>query len=111
MVARSSLTIVLRYQHANDATKDKEAEAKEDTDKPLGVVTEIDTIVFLVTLVDLPALIGKHSIDFLQVFLHLGLYLLVVFVKRLLHLLPVCMRNFGESYAMPNSSISNISVE
>ena len=88
-VARTSLPIVLGYQHGNIATKTEEAEAEEDSDKPLGVATEIDTIILLVTLADLPALIGKHSIDFFQMLLHLDQYLLVVLVKHLVHLLPV----------------------
>ena len=62
---------------------------EEEPEEPLGVATEIDSIVFLVTLVNLPALIGKHVIDFLQVLLHLVQHLLVVLVKHLLHLLPV----------------------
>ncbi len=39
---------------------------EEDADKPLGVVSEIDSIVFLVSLVDLPALLLKHFVDRIQ---------------------------------------------
>ena len=40
---RFSFPIVLRYQHADEATKNEEAEAEEETEKPLGVATEIDS--------------------------------------------------------------------
>lgn len=70
--------------------KVEDAKDKEETEESLGIATEIDTIIFLVMLVDLLALVGKHSIDFLQLALYLDLYLLVMLVKHLQHLLPVC---------------------
>lgn len=52
--------------------KVEDAKDKEETEESLGVATEIDTIIFLVMLVDLLALVGKHSIDFLQLALYLN---------------------------------------
>ena len=88
-VRRFLFSIVLRYHHGNDTTKSEKAKYKEEPEEPLGVASQINAIVFLITFVDLPAFVGKHSMNFLQVALHLDQYLFVVLVKHLLHLLQV----------------------
>ena len=60
---------MLRYQPTNETAETEEAEAEEETEKPLGVVTEIDTLIFLVTLRYLSALLLKHPVDITDVLL------------------------------------------
>jgi len=41
---------VLRYHHSDDTAQVEDAKDKEEIEESLGVATEIDTIIFLVTL-------------------------------------------------------------
>ena len=74
---------MLLYHHGNDTTKSEKAKDKEKPEEPLGVASQINAIVFLIAFVELPAFVGKHSMNFLQVALHLDQYLFVVLVKLL----------------------------
>ena len=50
---------------------------------------KIAAIIFLVTLLNLPAFFDKHTIDLTDMFLHLGKHPSVFLVKQVLYLLPV----------------------
>ena len=71
-------------QAENDYTKDEE-EPKE----PLGIVTEIAAIIFLVSFTDFLPFIGKHGIDLTDMLLHLSGHPFMLFVEHVLNLLPV----------------------
>ena len=71
-------------QAENDYTKDEE-EPKE----PLGIVTEVTAIKFLVAFTDFFPFISKHGIDLTDMHLHLCGHPLAFFGKLFLNFLPV----------------------
>ena len=71
-------------QAENDYTKNEE-EPKE----PLGIVTKVTTIIFLVSFTDFLPFISKHGIDLTDMRLHLCGHPLTFFSKQFLNLLPV----------------------
>ena len=74
-------------QAENDDTKNKE-EPKE----PLGIVTEIAAIIFLVAFTDFLPLISKHGIDLTDMHLHLWGHPLAFFGKQFLNLMGMILR-------------------
>ena len=58
--------------HDYGSGEDKEAQNKEE---PLGIVTEVTAIIFLVAFLNLPAFLDKHGIDLTDILLHLAIHL------------------------------------
>ena len=58
-------------------------------EEPLGIVTEIAAIIFLVSLTDFLSFISKHGIDLTDMHLNLCGHPLAFFGKQFLNLLPV----------------------
>ena len=85
------VVIILCNYHADTSCYHKEANRKEKPKEPLGIVTEVATIIFLVALTDFLPFIGKHRIDLTDMYLHLCGHLLAFFGKQFLNLLPVCI--------------------
>ena len=54
-------------------------------------MSQITAIIFLVSFLNSPAFFGKHTIDIMDMFLHLGKHPFVFLVKQVLYLLPVCI--------------------
>ena len=71
-------------QAKNDHTKDA-----EEPEEPLGIVTEIAAIIFLVSFTNFLPFISKHGIDLTDMLLHLSGHPFMLFVEHVLHLLPV----------------------
>ena len=71
-------------QAKNDHTKDA-----EEPEEPLGIVTEIAAIIFLVSFTNFLPFISKHGIDLTDMHLHLCGHPLAFFGKQFLYLLPV----------------------
>lgn len=63
--------------HDYGSSEDEEAQNKEEPEEPLGIVTEVTAIIFLVAFLNLPALLDKHSIDLTDILLHLAEHPLV----------------------------------
>ena len=74
-------------QAENDDTKNKE-EPKE----PLGIVTEIAAIIFLVSFTNFLPFISKHGIDLTDMRLHLCGHPLAFFGKQFLNLMGMILR-------------------
>ena len=74
-------------QAENDYTKDEE-EPKE----PLGIVTDIAAIIFLVSFTDFLPLISKLGIDLTDMHLHLFGHPLAFFGKQFLNLMGMILR-------------------
>ena len=53
---------MLRYYHSNDTAKTKEAKDEEEPNEPLGVVTKVIVLIFLVTFTYFIPFISKHGI-------------------------------------------------
>lgn len=71
-------------QAKNDHTKDA-----EEPEEPLGIVTEIAAIIFLVSFTNFLPFISKYGIDLTDMHLHLCGHPLAFFGKQFLYLLPV----------------------
>ena len=63
--------IVLCNYHSNTSCNHKDTNREEKPEEPLGIVTEIAAIVFLVAFTDFLPFIGKHGIDLTDMHLHL----------------------------------------
>ena len=74
-------------QAENDYTKDEE-EPKE----PLGIVTEIAVIIFLVSFTNFLLFIDKHGINLTDMHLHLCGHPLAFFGKQFLNLMGMILR-------------------
>ena len=84
-----SSSITLCYHHSYTSCNHKEANREEEPEEPLDIVTEIATIIFLVSLADFLPFISKHGIDLTDMHLHLCGHPLAFFSKQFLNLLPV----------------------
>ena len=67
----------------------EESQDEEEPEEPLGIVTEVATIIFLVSFTDFLPFIGKHGIDLTDMRLHLCSHPLAFFGKQFLDFLPV----------------------
>ena len=64
------VVVAVEYQEDSQAENDQ-AKNEEEPEEPLGIVTEVATIIFLVSLTDFLPFIGKHGIDLTDMLLHL----------------------------------------
>jgi len=60
------------HHHDYGSSEYEEAQEKEEPGEPLGVVTEIAAIIFLVAVHGFLALLNEHGIDLMDMFLHLA---------------------------------------
>ena len=74
-------------QAKNDHTKDA-----EEPEEPLGIVTEIAAIIFLVSFTNFLPFIRKHGIDLTDMHLHLCGHPLAFFGKQFLNLMGLILR-------------------
>ena len=81
--------IVLCNYHSNTSCNHKNTNREEEPKEPLGIVTEVATIIFLVSFTDFLPFISKHGIDLTDMHLHLCGHQLAFFGKQFLNLLPV----------------------
>ena len=56
------------HHHDYGRCEYEEAQNKEEPEEPLGIVTEVTAIVFLVSLLNPPAFFDKHAIDLTDMF-------------------------------------------
>ena len=66
-----SFFITLRNHHSYTSCNHKNTDSEEKPKEPLSIVTEVATIIFLVSLTDFLPFIGKHGIDLTDMHLHL----------------------------------------
>ena len=59
----------------------KESQDEKEPEEPLGIVTEITAVIFLVSFLNPPAFFDKHIVDLPDMLLHLGKHPLVLLVK------------------------------
>ena len=90
LVGLSFSTTLCDY-HSNPSCNYKEANGEEEPKEPLGIVTKVTTIIFLVAFTDFLPFISKHGIDLTDIRLHLCGHPLAFFVKQFLDFLPVCI--------------------
>ena len=74
-------------QAKNDHTKDA-----EEPEEPLGIVTEIAAIIFLVSFTNFILFIDKHGINLTDMHLHLFGHPLAFFGKQFLNLMGMILR-------------------
>ena len=74
-------------QAKNDHTKDE-----EEPEEPLGIVTEIAAIIFLVSFTNFILFIDKHGINLTDMHLHLFGHPLAFFGKQFLNLMGMILR-------------------
>lgn len=67
--------------HDYGSGEDEEAQNKEEPEEPLGIVTEVTAIIFLVAFLNLPAFLNKHGIDLTDILLHLAEHPLVFLIE------------------------------
>ena len=84
-----SFSTTLRNHHSYTSYNHKYSNRKEEPKEPLGIVTEIAAIIFLVSLTNFLPFISKHGIDLTDMHLHLCGHPLAFFGKQFLNLLPV----------------------
>lgn len=77
------------YHHDYDRGEQEEAQDEEEPEEPLGIVTEIAAIIFLVSFTNFLPFISKHGIDLTDMRLHLCGHPLAFFGKQFLYFLPV----------------------
>mgnify|MGYP006390833291 CR=1 FL=1 len=77
------------YHHDYDRGEQEEAQDEEEPEEPLGIMSKVTAIVFLVSLLNPSALFDKHTIDLTDMFLHLGKHPFVFLIKQVFYLLPV----------------------
>ena len=58
--------------HDYNGGEGEEAQDEEEPEEPLGIVTEVTAIIFLVAFLNLPAFLDKHGIDLTDILLHLA---------------------------------------
>ena len=63
--------IVLCNYHSNTSCNHKDTNCEEKPKEPLGIVTEVATIIFFVAFTDFFPFISKHGIDLTDMLLHL----------------------------------------
>ena len=66
--------IVLRNYHSNTSCNHKNTDSEEGPKEPLGIVTEIAAITFLVSFTNFLPFISKHGIDLTDMRLHLCIH-------------------------------------
>lgn len=81
--------MILCNHHPYSSCNHKNANRKEEPEEPLGIVTEVATIIFLVSITDFLSFISKHGIDLTDMRLHLCGHPLAFFGKQFLNFLPV----------------------
>lgn len=81
--------MILCNHHPYTSCNHKNANRKEEPEEPLGIVTEVTTIIFLVSITDFLSFISKHGIDLTDMRLHLCGHPLAFFGKQFLNFLPV----------------------
>ena len=81
--------MILCNHHPYSSCNHKNANRKEELEEPLGIVTEVATIIFLVSITDFLSFISKHGIDLTDMRLHLCGHPLAFFGKQFLNFLPV----------------------
>ena len=82
-----SFSITLCNHHSYNSCNHKDADREEKPEEPLGIVTEIAAIIFLVSFTDFLPFISKHGIDLTD--MHLCGHPLAFFGKQFLDFLPV----------------------
>ena len=80
------VVVAVEYQEDSQAENDQ-AKNEEEPEEPLGIVTKVTTIIFLVSFTDFLPFISKHGIDLTD--MHLCGHPLAFFGKQFLNLLPV----------------------
>ncbi len=75
------------HHHDYGSGEYEEAQDKEEPEEPLGIVTEVTAIIFLVAFLNLPAFLDKHGIDLTDILLHLANHPFVA-LKMLLKVSP-----------------------
>ena len=65
------MAVVRHNYYAYSPCNHKDTNREEKPKEPLGIVTEIATIIFLVSLTDFLPFISKHGIDLTDMYLHL----------------------------------------
>ena len=83
-----SFSTTLCNHHSYTSCNHKNTNREEEPKEPLGIVTEVATIIFLVSFTDFLPFIGKHGIDLTDMRLHLCGHPLAFFGKQFLNLLP-----------------------
>ena len=77
------------YHHDYDRGEQEEAQDEEEPEEPLGIMSKVTAIVFLVSFLNPSAFFDKHAIDLADMFLHFCKHSFVFLVKQFLYLLPV----------------------
>ena len=80
------------YHHDCDSGGREESQNKEEPEEPLGIVTEVTAIIFLVAFLNLPAFLDKHGIDLTDILLHLANHPFVALKILLKMLLKVILK-------------------
>ena len=87
------LTVVMSIKRKEDnQAENDDTKNKEEPKEPLGIVTEIAVIIFLVSFTDFLPLISKHGIDLTDMRLHLCGHPLAFFGKQFLNLMGMILR-------------------
>nr|WP_308560487.1 hypothetical protein [uncultured Prevotella sp.] len=84
-----SFSTTLCYHHPNASCNYKNTNRGEEPKEPLGIVTEVATIIFLVSITDFISFISKHGIALTDMRLHLCGHPLAFFGKQFLDFLSV----------------------
>ena len=63
--------IILCYNHTDTSCNHKNSNGKEEPKEPLGIVTEIAAIIFLVAFTNFLPFISKHGINLTGIILYL----------------------------------------
>ena len=84
-----SLPTILCNHHSYTTSDHKDTNREEEPEEPLGIVTEVATIIFLVSFTNFLPFISKHGIDLTNMRLHLCGHPLAFFGKQFLDFLPV----------------------
>ena len=66
-----SFATILCYNYTYSSYNHKNTNRKEKPKEPLGIVTEVATIIFFVAFTDFFPFISKHGIDLTDMYLHL----------------------------------------
>ena len=77
------LTIVPCYRNTYNPNKHTKSQYEEEPKEPLGIMTEIAAIIFLVAFTDFFPFISKHGIDLTDMRLHLCGHPLAFFGNRM----------------------------
>ena len=66
-----SFSTTLCNHHSYTSSNHKDTNREEESEEPLGIVTKVTTIIFLVAFTDFLPFISKHGIDLTDMHLHL----------------------------------------